>query len=705
MSEYSKDTILESIETMLHPRSIAIIGATSRLQYGGRFLNNLIETGYTGRIFPINPKYEELMGVRCYPSIMSLPEVPDLAAIIVPFEKIADVLAECGDRGIKTGIIITAGFAEKGTDDRKLAQESLKEFCAQTGMRLCGPNCLGIANVTDNIWTCSTGLSSVKTAVAGDLALVSQSGACAFGPFFARAQDRGLGFSYIISTGNEVDLDTTDFIRYCINTPETKAVVAYFESIKDSDKFRRVAEEALHLGKPIVAIKVGRSLAGQQAALSHTASMTGSDQAYDALFKQVGVIRVEDWDELLEIGSFLANSPPFKKETIGIVAHSGGVASQLADKCEQVIGVPQPSVNTRVGLESILGEFGSSANPADITWHAFNEDLTNIINLMLSDTSFGGVVLGTAGSDDQARHIIDMVERSTKPFLMLWTGSERAVEGLQLLRNNKVQVFYRADNISKAIKASLEYHKTRKKLSDKNSVKVEIERVPSNSVLMNNSGALGLFDSLELLSDNGIKIAKCSLAHSPQEAIQLAMTIGYPVVLKVDSTDLPHKTDFGLIKANLNTDADVENAYIEIHSKINEIGKKASVNGILVQEMVRYGIEVILGVKQDPQLGPVLLFGIGGVMTELLKDFSLRVCPVQRTDVQEMVREVKGFPLLTGFRGWKPADIDALEDAIMNLSHFALTWKESLRELDINPLIVLPKGSGVLAVDAFIVNK
>jgi len=266
MTQQQSGQVMERIEIMLHPRSIAIIGASAKLQYGGRFLNNLLEAKYSGSIFPINPRHEELMGVRCYPDVSSLPEVPDLAAIIVPFESTMTVLEECARKGVKTGVIITAGFAEKGTDERKAAQDALRDFTRRTGMRLCGPNCLGIANVKDRIWSCSAALPDIQTIAAGNIALVCESGASAFGPFLARARDRGLDFSYIISTGNEVDLDTSDFIRYCIHRPEVKSIVAYFEAIRDSDKFRTVAKEALTLGKPIVAIKIGPPSSGLRAA-------------------------------------------------------------------------------------------------------------------------------------------------------------------------------------------------------------------------------------------------------------------------------------------------------------------------------------------------------------------------------------------------------------------------------------------------------
>jgi len=700
-----RDTLVASIEAMLHPGSIAIVGASPRLQYGGRFLNNLIETKYNGRLYPVNPKYEEIMGVRCYPDISSLPEAPDLAGIIVPAERTMPILEECGKKGVKTGVIIAGGFAELGTTERKAAQKAISEFSRRTGMRLCGPNCLGIANVKDNIWPCSARLAEIQAASIGNLAIVSQSGASAFGPFLIRAQDRGLGLSYIVSTGNEADLDTGDFIRYCVRQPEVKAVIAYFESIKDVDKFRDVAEEALSMGKPIVAIKIGRSSAGQRAARSHTASMTGSDQAYDALFKQTGVIRGEDWDELLETASFLAKTPPFRKETVGVVAHSGGVASLLADKCDPIMTMPQPSARTREGLEGILKGFGSSANPADITWHAFEEEFVDILRLELNDDRFGGVVLGTAGDETQAQRIIKASEEVDKPLAMLWTASERDTGGLRLVQqSSRVPVFYHAENLATALKASLFYNKVRARQVAKRSARKRGPGSTARVEIAGGKGPLGLQEGLELLARAGITTAKGGLAQTSEEAARIADEIGYPVVLKVDSPDLPHKTELGLVKAGLNSRAELESAFMDMKRKLQAMKKPASIRGFLVQEMVKGGVEVIIGMKREPRMGPVLLFGLGGIFTEVMKDFSLRVCPVSQADVREMIREIKGFRLLEGFRGSPPADVNALEKALLKVSQLAIAIEGQVEEIDINPLIVLPKGQGVRAIDALIIR-
>lgn len=685
-----------AIDIMLHPKSVCVIGATQRMQYGGRFLNNLLETKFRGNVYPINPRYKEIMNVPCYPDVASLPEAPDLAGIIVPYENTKEVLEDCAKKGVKTGVIITGQFAELQTEERKDAQQWLKDFAMRTGMRLCGPNCLGIANVKDNIWPSSANMRDIKNTIPGELALISQSGASAFGPFLLRAQDRGIGYDYILSTGNEADLEAADFIRYCLRQPNIKAVVAYFEAIKDGDKFREVAAEALDLGKPIVALKIGRSAAGIKAALSHTASMTGSDKVVDAIFKQLGITRVEDWDELLETGNLLAKRRLFKKETVAVLAHSGGVASLLSDKCEPVLGMPQPSPATRKGLDDILQSFGSPANPADVTWHAFNEDMDTILKFMLDEEAYGSLVIGTAGTDDQADRIIKAAAATDKPVAMLWTGSERATDGLRKMQASRVPVFYRTENLAKALRAAVNYHHTLAKWrSRKTSEKAAVKAMSTGK-----KGTLGLQEGFNLLSEFGIATAKNGVARSAREAAKIAGEFGYPVVLKAQ---VPHKSDLGLIKVGLKSKSAVENAYRELIQKLSDTKSRAKGDGILVQEMVGSGTEVIIGVKRDPQFGPTLLFGMGGTMTEIMQDISLRVCPVSSDDIKEMFTEVKGFRLLTGFRGRPVADIKALEDTLLNVSNLAMSMKDELTELDINPLIVLPQGQGVRAVDVLAV--
>ena len=394
----------------------------------------------------------------------------------------------------------------------------------------------------------------------------------------------------------------------------------------------------------------------------------------------------------------MAKRRPWKKETVGVLAHSGGVASLLSDKCEQVLGMPQPAPATRKALNDILQDFGSPANPADVTWHAFNEDMNTILKLMLNEEAYGSLVIGTAGTDDQSGMIIKAAMATEKPIAMLWTGSERATDGLRKMQASRVPVFYRAENLQKALRAALNYQHFQSRWQNrKNDVGNDIK-----SISFAKKGTLSLQEGMKLLAGFDIPVAKNAVAHSAREAVSIASSFGYPVVLKAQ---VPHKSDLGLVKVGLKSKSAMENAYREMHKKLETVKGKATGDGILVQEMVGAGTEVIIGVKRDPQFGPTILFGMGGTMTELMQDVSLRVCPVSRDDIQEMFSEVKGFRLLTGFRGRPAGDVKALEDTLLKVSNLAMSLKNELQELDINPLIVLADGQGVRAVDVLAVME
>jgi acetate---CoA ligase (ADP-forming) len=357
---------MASIHKMLNPRSIAIVGATPRMQYGGRFLAAALKAKDRVRVYAVNPRYAEIVGEKSYPSVTDLPEVPDMVAIVVRYDQVLDVLQESHRKGAGSAIVISAGFAERGVDERRDLQGELGEFARASGMRISGPNCLGLANVKEDIWATSS--SRGAEGLTGPIGLVCQSGATAFGPFLVRAVENGIGFSYIISTGNEADLDFTDFARYLLDDSDTRVIAGFVEGFKRADKLLEVAKLAAERGKPIVLIKIGRSELGARAARSHTAALTGADARYDAIFAQYGVIRVQDYDELLEIAHLLAHTPKPQVPGIAVVSHSGGISSLTADMCGQAgLDLPPLGPEARDGVNGILKGFGWAANPADVT--------------------------------------------------------------------------------------------------------------------------------------------------------------------------------------------------------------------------------------------------------------------------------------------------------------------------------------------------
>jgi acyl-CoA synthetase (NDP forming) len=706
--EFWTEPQMASIHKMLNPRSIAIVGATPRMQYGGRFLAAALKAKDRVRVYAVNPRYDEIMGEKSYPSVTDLPEAPDVVGIVVPYDQVLDVLQESHRKGAGSAIVISAGFAERGVDDRRDLQGKLGEFARASGMRISGPNCLGLANVKDDIWATSS--SRGADGLSGPIGLVCQSGATAFGPFLVRAVEAGIGFSYIVSTGNEADLDFSDFSRYLLDDPDTRVITGFVEGFKRADKFLEVAKLAAERGKPIVLIKIGRAELGARAAQSHTAALTGADARYDAIFAQYGVIRVQDYDELLEVAQLLAFTPRPGAPGIAVVSHSGGVSSLTADMCGQA-GLDLPTLGdaARDGINGILKGFGWAANPADVTGFANSESFPAIMEHMAGDPQMGTLVVASAGGDAQAQQVINQRDRTDKGVVFLWTGSRDAKAGLGLLRAAGIPVFYTPDMLARGLRSRLAYHTWReRRLAD------GVASAPARSVAHDAAiaQAVGLgrpvlseTEGKRLLAAWGVESAREVLVGSAAAAVSAAAQLGFPVALKVDSPDILHKTEAGVVRLNLCDAAQVRAAYAEILASANAYAPQAQITGVSVQEMVGDGVEVIVGVSYDPQLGPVLLFGSGGVMVEVYNDVALRRCPITRAEARAMISEVKGARLLQGFRGRPVADVGALEDTLVRVSAFAVHMEGRLAELDVNPLMVLPEGRGVKAVDALVVLR
>jgi acetyltransferase len=753
--EFWTEPQMASIHKMLNPSSIAIVGATPRMQYGGRFLAAALKAQDRVRVYAVNPRYDEIMGVKSYPDVTSLPEAPDVVGIVVPWDQVLDVLGESHRKGAGSAIVISAGFAERGVDDRRDLQRELSEFARTSGMRISGPNCLGLANVKDDIW--ATASSRGASGLTGPIGLVCQSGATAFGPFLVRAVENGIGFSYIISTGNEADLDFTDFARYLLDDPETRVIAGFVEGFKRADKFLEVAKLAAERGKPIVLIKIGRSELGARAARSHTAALTGADARYDAIFAQYGVIRVQDYDELLETAHLLAHTPTPAVPGIAVVSHSGGISSLTADMCGQAgLDLPPLGPEARDGINGILKGFGWAANPADVTGFANSESFPQIMEHMVNDPRMGTLVVASAGADAQAQQVIKERDRTDKGVVFLWTGSRDAKAGLAQLKEARIPIFYTPDKLARGLQSRLAYHTWReRRLAD--GFATAPPRTAAQDQAVAQALALGRptlseSESKELLAAWGVASARERRANSAEAAVAAAEELGFPVALKVDSPDILHKTEAGVVRLNLRDAAQVRTAYAEILANAkaylalpldgggsgggdraggnpfeqraansppprpspfkgegadaaSAIALQARITGVSVQEMVGDGVEVIIGVNCDRQLGPVLLFGSGGVMVEVYNDVALRRCPITRSEAQAMIAEVKGARLLRGFRGRPAADLDALADTLVRVSYLAMHLEGHLAELDINPLMVLPRGQGVKAVDALVVFR
>ena len=697
---------LASIDKMLNPKSVAIVGATPRMQYGGRFLNAMLKAKDDVRIYPVNPRYEEIMGIKAYSSINDLPESPDLVGIVVPYNHVLDVLKESQIKGAKSAIVISAGFSERGDDTRHDLQAELGSFAIESGIRICGPNCLGLANVRDNIW--ATASSRGSDGLTGPIGLVCQSGPSAFGPFLTRAVEEGIGLSHIISTGNEADLDFCDFARYLLDDDGVRVIAGFIEGFKDGRKFTELAKLAAERGKPIVLIKIGRSDLGSRAAKSHTAALTGEDAVYDEIFAQYGVTRVQDYDELLEVSQILAQLPKPQKRGISVVSHSGGISSLTADMCGQAgLDLPPLTQNAEDGINNILKGFGWAANPSDVTGFANSDSFPDIMGHMINEPEVGNLVVASAGGDAQAEQVIAQRDSSDKGVAFLWTGTRGATDCLGKLKAANIPVFYVPDKLALGLKTVLGYHEWRDTRLTYGFGKTDEMNKSQEAQLRQlkalNRPTLTEFESKQLISAWGVPTTKEAIAATADEASDIAENIGFPVAIKIDSPDILHKTEAGAIKLGINDKASAKTAFNEVMQNAKKYNPDAQINGTLVQEMVSGGTEFIVGISYDSQLGPIILFGTGGVMVEVYNDVALRQCPITTSEAREMISQVRGSKLLSGFRGAPKGDIDSLVSTLVSISNLAVNLDGDLSELDINPLMVLSDGNGVKAADALAV--
>src|SRR5919109_502034 len=566
MTSWTADQ-LHSIHRMLNPASIAVVGATPRMQYGGRFLRAALQAGDRVRLYPVNPRYDEIMGLKSYPSLADVPESPDVVGIVVPYHQVMPTLEECARKQAGSAIVISAGFAERGDGGRRDLQRDIGAFARQSGVRITGPNCLGVANVKAGIWACAG--SRLVMSGGGPIALVSQSGASAFGPFLTRAVDLGIGYSYIVTTGNEADLESSDFIRYLLDDPDTRVIACFIEGFKDGRKFMEVARLAAERGKPLVLIKIGRSPAGAKAATSHTAAMTGADAVHDAVFKQYGVIRVEDYDELLETSQFLAYSGPLTAEGVAIVSHSGGISSLTADKCGQMgLQLPDLTPAARDGLNEVLKGFGWAANPADVTTFANSEAFPQIMRYMVEGPEVGLLAIASAGGDSQAQQVIAMRDAMDKPLAFLWTGSLTATDGLNKLKAAKIPVFLSPDRLARGLRSKINAQRWRERILKGTEEPLQPMSVGQREALQGLRGlgrkTLTEHEARRFLAHWQVTGVREERTTTVDEALAAAGQIGYPVVLKGESPDIPHKTEADVVRLNVQNDVELRRAYTEI---------------------------------------------------------------------------------------------------------------------------------------------
>ncbi len=693
----------ESLERLLKPESVAVVGASANLeQFNGRVVKNLLRHGYEGRVYPVNPKYEEVAGLRCWPKIDVLPETPDVAFITVGRERVADVVRQCADAGVGAAIIYTGGFSEADDTGARLEAEN-QRIARDAGIRVCGPNTAGVHNFHHNFHLAGLIALDVEEMLPGSIGVVCQSGSIG-GALLSRATQRGIGFSHLISCGNEMDLELSDYLDFLIDDPHTRAVAIYLEGVRDGEKFKRVLEKALQREKPIVALKVGQAREGERAALSHTGAMVGEEGVYEALFRKWGVTRVDDLEALFEVARMFCVSARTDGERIGIVTTTGGAGALMADKCGALgLEVAEVDDALRTRMQKKHPAFGRMENPLDTTIadiHLFSDFLESFLESGCFDA-----VIPIVGSSAQFRpgmgvEPIVRLKQTSPGVPMLAYFNPHAEDAHRLLAREGIASFQSISGCARAAAALVRYGKVLKR--EKKSAPTPVcgaTSVPAERTLPAAS-ALDEAQSLALARDFGLPVVAHRFCRSKDEARSAARDLRFPLVLKGVSAKIHHKSEWGLVKTGLGDEAAFEGALAEIAG----LWEKCGLKGYLLQEYVEDGVEFLLGVKKDPQFGPVVTIGLGGRDVELLDDVSMRVAPLTLDDAHEMMDELKSKKIFGSHRGRGPLDKAAFAEAIHRAGELAFAHREQIEEMDLNPVFLREKGRGCLVADALIIT-
>jgi len=690
------------LDSLFRPHSVAVIGASrDPAKLGHGILKNIIDSGYRGAVYPVNPKAEEILGHRCYPSVLDIPGEVEQVVIVIPAPVVAQVLEECGQKGVRAAVIISAGFREVGGKGRRMEHE-LVEIARKHDMRLLGPNCLGVINTF-------TPLNSSFAAAMpsqGTIALMSQSGAlCTAVLDVALAEE--VGFSSFVSLGNKADLNEIDFIQAWMDDPDTRVIMAYLEGIGEGSRFMEVGRQATKK-LPIIAIKSGTTDAGSRAVSSHTGTLAGSEQAYEAAFKQAGIIRAQSVEELFDFSIAFARQPLLGENSIAIVTNAGGPGIMCTDACEHAgLRLASLELRTCVRLRQGLPPAASFLNPIDVLGDAQADRYELAIRAALRDPNVNGLIVlltpqNVTPIEETARVIGEIAaQEEEKPILACFMGKATTGPGVKILNEYRVPNYPIPERAVRAMRAMLdqrlwqEQPERRPKVfqADKPRVKELFAQVRQQERL-----TMGDAEGRAILEAYGIPVPRSQLAQTPEEAVEIARQIGYPVAMKIASPDILHKTDIGGVRLNIQKDDEVRDSFDLLVYRTMRYMAEAEIWGCLVQEMVTGGREVILGMNRDPQFGPLLMFGLGGIYVEVLRDVAFRLAPLSREDAEEMIQEIRGYPLLRGVRGQRAADIEGVIDTLLRISQLVTDFPEVL-ELDINPLLVRDEGQGVVGID------
>ncbi len=687
----------------LSPKSIAIVGASDKEGSVGRAITSNIMKGYKGTIYPISPTRETVFDKKAYKSVLDVPGKIDLAVVVTKNTIVPAVLEECGKKKLKGAIVITAGFKEVDEEGAKLEQQ-LKDIAKKYKLQIIGPNCLGVMNLEPKTMMNSTFLKI--TPKSGEIALISQSGAiCA--ALVEDASAQGIGFSAVISMGNKADMSEIDMLKMLAEHKQTKVIVMYLEDMGNGQEFLKVCKDITRKKKkPVLVLKSGRSPEGAKAAMSHTGALMGSDEIYDALLKQSGAIRVDTMEELFDYATAFSKQPLPMNGDLVIVSNAGGPAIISTDACSK-LGIKMAKIEEiRKKIDAVIPPWGSSRNPVDIVGDADYNRFENVLNEVLKHKNVGSVISmctpsATLNYDKLAEVIVSMSKKYKKTMLASLMGLDEGITNREILANGDVPYYTYAEGSIRALKAMLTFTNWVKnspgKITKFTVKKDKVKKILDNAKREKRTALLEE-EGQEILRAYGFPLPASKLAKTKKEAVSSAKKIGFPVVLKIASPQIIHKSDAGGVKVNLQNAKDVENAFDTIIKNAKKYNKKADIKGVLVVEMVKGGKEMIIGSKLEPGMGPVVMLGMGGIYVEVLKDVTFKLAPMTNIEADDMISSIKTKKILEGVRGEKPSDVKKLSECIQRLSQLVSDFNE-IKELDMNPVLVMEKNKGCKVLD------
>ena len=690
---------------ILSPKSIAVIGASDKEGSVGRAITSNIMKGYTGTVFPISPTRDTVFDQKAYKSVLDVPDEIDLAVIITKNTIVPIVLEECGKKKIQGAIVITAGFKEVDEEGKKL-EEQLKDIAKKYNLQVIGPNCLGVMNLDPHTMMNSTFLKI--TPKSGEIALVSQSGAiCA--ALVEDASAQGIGFSAVISMGNKADMTEIDVLKMLAEHEQTKVIVMYLEDMGNGQEFLKVCKQITKqnvVKKPVLVLKSGRSPEGAKAAMSHTGALMGSDEIYDALLQQSGAIRVDTMEELFDYATAFSKQPLPTNGDLVIVSNAGGPAIISTDSCSK-LGIKMAKIEEiRSKIDAVIPPWGSSRNPVDIVGDADFNRFENVLNEVLQHENVGSVISmctpsATLDYDKLAEVIVKMSKKYKKTMLASLMGLDEGITNREILAAGDVPYYTYAEGSIRALKAMLRFVEWVKS-PDGNVTKFEVDKDKAKSIFdkVKEEGRTNLLEDegREILDAYGFPLPQSIVATTEDEAVNAANKIGYPIVMKISSPQIVHKSDAGGVKVNLTNDDETRNGFRTIMENAKKYDSNAEIKGVLIVEMVKGGKEMIIGSKLEPGMGPVVMLGMGGIYVEILKDVTFRLAPLTDQEANDMISSIKTKKLLDGVRGEEPSDINKLSECIQRLSQLVSDFKE-IKELDMNPVLVMEKGNGCKILD------